>query len=261
LIFSHWNDVLALVERALTSNKIESVRIKDRSNFQRSLDRFKQDLSVPVLLLNLRSGGNGLNLIEAQHVLLVEPALNVSLEQQAVNRVYRIGQQRPTFVYRFFIRETVEEAVSELARRGRAGATPTKRDEELSNDDVAVLISLKPSAALSQNNDDTHDDNPLLSSSLNSAFWQSLVEFRGNITTRQAVFQRLSVTQSWTASSSSSSSSSNSNSTILFGRSVPVPMLAQLLHLKSFDSSAELQSTIHAIARKYNCEQIEQIDE
>jgi hypothetical protein len=54
-----------------------------------------------VLLLLVKQGGNGLNLTEAQHVVLVEPLLDPGVEAQAVGRVHRIGQTRPTFVHRW----------------------------------------------------------------------------------------------------------------------------------------------------------------
>ena len=69
-------------------------------NHQNKLDKFKNDPSVTVLLIPLKSGANGLNLIEATHVLLMEPILNPGSELQAIGRVHRIGQTKETFVHR-----------------------------------------------------------------------------------------------------------------------------------------------------------------
>lgn len=58
---------------------------------------------VSCLLLPLKHGANGLNLVEAQHVVLIEPLLNPGAEAQAINRVHRIGQTRETTVHRFIV--------------------------------------------------------------------------------------------------------------------------------------------------------------
>ena len=59
---------------------------------------------VQVLLLLIQHGANGLNLLEAQHVILVEPLLNPAAEAQAISRVHRIGQEHRTLVHRFIVR-------------------------------------------------------------------------------------------------------------------------------------------------------------
>ena len=56
-----------------------------------------------MLLLLIQHGANGLNLLEAQHVVLVEPLLNPAAEAQAVSRVHRIGQEKRTLVHRFIV--------------------------------------------------------------------------------------------------------------------------------------------------------------
>jgi len=56
-----------------------------------------------VLLLLIQHGANGLNLLEAQHVVLVEPLLNPAAEAQAISRVHRIGQKQKTLIHRFLV--------------------------------------------------------------------------------------------------------------------------------------------------------------
>jgi len=59
--------------------------------------------SIQVLLLLIQHGANGLNLLEAQHVVLVEPLLNPAAEAQAISRVHRIGQKNKTLIHRFIV--------------------------------------------------------------------------------------------------------------------------------------------------------------
>ena len=73
-----------------------------------------------VLLLLLKQGANGLNLTEAQHVVLVEPVLDPGSEAQAIGRVDRIGQHRETHVHRFLVDATIDERVPQLGRERAA---------------------------------------------------------------------------------------------------------------------------------------------
>lgn len=121
LVFSTWNDVLDVVEHSLSANKIGFIRAKGRRNLDAAIRSFKGKdegggKSARVLLLLIQQGANGLNLTEAQHVILIEPLLNPGAEAQAVNRVHRIGQQHTTYVHRFLIKDTVEESIYKLGQ-------------------------------------------------------------------------------------------------------------------------------------------------
>lgn len=67
--------------------------------------------SIQVLLLLTQHGANGLNLLEAQHVILVEPLLNPAAEAQAIGRVHRIGQALKTLVHRFIVCLSIETSL------------------------------------------------------------------------------------------------------------------------------------------------------
>ena len=94
-----WVDVLLIISRALDENGI-TYRTLFSNAMQKNLNRFKRDPAISVLLVPVQSGANGLNLVEATYVLLVEPILNPGSELQAIGRVHRIGQTKSTTVHR-----------------------------------------------------------------------------------------------------------------------------------------------------------------
>ncbi|MCO5578794.1 hypothetical protein L7F22_032640 [Adiantum nelumboides] len=140
LVFSTWNDVLDVVEHSLSANKVSYVRAKGPRHLNTAIQKFKAKNEVAkVLLLLIRHGANGLNLTEAQHVILVEPLLNPGAEAQAVNRIHRIGQERATSVHRFLIKGTVEESIYKL--RQQKLNSPSRRVSvgSKSNQEIAAL--------------------------------------------------------------------------------------------------------------------------
>lgn len=103
------------------------------------------------MCLTVGRGANGLNLTEANHVLLLEPSINPAAEAQAIGRVFRIGQEKEMFIHRFIVRNTVEERVLKMAE-GRASAATaatlvagwgarTREDDILDLDDLGKLIN------------------------------------------------------------------------------------------------------------------------
>ncbi|XP_042957344.1 E3 ubiquitin-protein ligase SHPRH isoform X1 [Carya illinoinensis] len=133
LVFSSWNDVLDVLEHAFTANEITFIRMKGGRKSHTAISKFRGQNNTPegtwkrhtqqpasdffqVLLILIQHGANGLNLLEAEHVILVEPLLNPAAEAQAISRVHRIGQKNRTLVHRFIVKGTVEESLYQLNR-------------------------------------------------------------------------------------------------------------------------------------------------
>ena len=118
LIFSQWVEALDIVAHYLRLNHVQLAHAKGSGGkkFLSAVNRFKgvDGLGVPpsVLLLSLKHGANGLNIVEANHVILIEPVLSPGAELQAIGRVHRIGQKRETTVHRFYAASTVEERIT-----------------------------------------------------------------------------------------------------------------------------------------------------
>jgi SNF2 family DNA or RNA helicase len=97
------------------------------------------------MLMSLRAGGLGLNLTAADHVFLLDPWWNPAVEEQAADRVHRLGQDRPVLVYHLIAEDTVEERILALQEHKRALSdtvlTGTERAASLTRDDVLALLA------------------------------------------------------------------------------------------------------------------------
>ncbi|XP_051469382.1 E3 ubiquitin-protein ligase SHPRH isoform X2 [Apus apus] len=143
LVFSTWQDVLDIISKALCDNNMIFSQINGISKFQENLSAFKYDPNINILLLPLHTGSNGLNIIEATHVLLVEPILNPAHELQAIGRVHRIGQTKPTIVHRFLIKATIEERMQTMLKTvDRSHTSSSMKQSEASVLTVADLADL-----------------------------------------------------------------------------------------------------------------------
>ncbi|MCK5818447.1 MAG: DEAD/DEAH box helicase [Psychromonas sp.] len=114
LIFSQFSTMLGIIGEALNSANINFVKLTGQTkNRSEIIDRF-QAMEVPVFLISLKAGGVGLNLTAADTVIHYDPWWNPAVENQATDRAYRIGQDKPVFVYKLICEHTVEERVLEL---------------------------------------------------------------------------------------------------------------------------------------------------
>lgn len=85
-----------------------------------SIHSFHFDRSVRVLLISLKAGGVGLNLTCASVIIMTDPWWNFAVEDQAMDRVHRLGQLRDVEVYRLIVRNSVEERLLALQEKKRS---------------------------------------------------------------------------------------------------------------------------------------------
>ena len=114
LVFSQFTGYLKSIARALSEKGIGHLYL-DGSTRNRAevIEAFRAG-AAPVFLISLKAGGFGLNLTEADHVFIMDPWWNPAAEQQAVDRIHRIGQEREVHVYRLVAEGTIEEKVMQL---------------------------------------------------------------------------------------------------------------------------------------------------
>jgi len=119
IVFSAWADSLFILEHALTANGITCLRIDQR--VQKGRDHaakiFRTDPGILVLLLHGERENAGLNVTCASRVFLVESVVQHSFEIQAIARIDRMGQTRPTEVYCYYAENTVEKNILDLAAK------------------------------------------------------------------------------------------------------------------------------------------------
>ncbi|HEX7340217.1 MAG TPA: DEAD/DEAH box helicase [Rhodanobacteraceae bacterium] len=120
LVFSQFTSMLALIAAELDRRHLAYVTLTGDTHDRAEPVRRFQAGEVPLFLLSLKAGGVGLNLTAADTVIHYDPWWNPAAEAQASDRAYRIGQDKPVFVYRLITANTVEERIEALQVRKAA---------------------------------------------------------------------------------------------------------------------------------------------
>ncbi|WP_329049694.1 DEAD/DEAH box helicase [Amycolatopsis sp. NBC_01488] len=149
LVFSQYVQLCRLLERRLTERGLPTELLSGESSpakRQDMVDRFQAG-EIPVFLLSLKAGGVGLNLTRATHVIHYDRWWNPAVEDQATDRAYRIGQDRPVQVHRLIAEGTLEERIAQVLekKRGLAESIVGAGEDwitELSDDELADLVRL-----------------------------------------------------------------------------------------------------------------------
>ncbi len=120
IVFTQFLRTLERVEAELLKHKISVLTLHgsiERNKRHIILQNFEDLPAGGVLLMTLKTGGVGLNLTKANYVFHLEPWWNPAVENQATDRVHRLGQQRSVQVYRYIMHESVEEKIELLKAR------------------------------------------------------------------------------------------------------------------------------------------------
>jgi SNF2 family DNA or RNA helicase len=150
LVFTQYTQMATLLQQHLDSRGVRSLFLHGGVPVRRReemVDQFQAG-HAPVFLLSLKAGGTGLTLTRATHVLHYDRWWNPAVEDQATDRAYRIGQDRPVQVHRLIAEGTLEDRIASLldTKRELADAVVGSGEgwiAELSDDELAGLVSLR----------------------------------------------------------------------------------------------------------------------
>ena len=149
LLFSQFTSMLALIEEELKKRGVEYAILTGQTRDRRTPVKEFQSGKRQIFLISLKAGGVGLNLTEADTVIHYDPWWNPATENQATDRAYRIGQEKPVFVYKLIARGTVEEKIQLLQKEKSdlaAGVLDGRvaGDWKLQNEDIEALFAPLP---------------------------------------------------------------------------------------------------------------------
>ncbi|KAF7764711.1 hypothetical protein PCIT_b0761 [Pseudoalteromonas citrea] len=120
IIFSQFTSVLELISQQLKANDIVFTTLTGQTrNRERAISNFT-DGHCDVFLISLKAGGTGLNLTQADTVIHFDPWWNPAVENQATDRAYRIGQDKPVFVYKLIMANSIEQKVFRMQQQKQA---------------------------------------------------------------------------------------------------------------------------------------------
>jgi SNF2 family DNA or RNA helicase len=146
LVFSQFTSMLDLIKKELDLRSIRHEYLTGKTkNRAEKVDAFQGNEDVRVFLISLKAGGTGLNLTEADYVYLVDPWWNPAVENQAIDRCYRIGQKKNVVAVRLICPDTIEDKIMTLQTSKKELASDLIQTEEsvlksLSREDLLSLV-------------------------------------------------------------------------------------------------------------------------
>ncbi|MDP5231224.1 MAG: DEAD/DEAH box helicase [Cellulophaga sp.] len=117
LVFSQFTSMLALIKQRLDNENIVYEYLDGKTQKrEEKVTNFQETDEIRVFLISIKAGGVGLNLTAADYVFLVDPWWNPAVESQAIDRSYRIGQNKHVMAYKMICKDTIEEKILNLQK-------------------------------------------------------------------------------------------------------------------------------------------------
>jgi len=114
LLFSQFTSMLDIIEAHLVAKGMSYLKLTGETKDRQGLVERFQGGEGEVFLISLKAGGTGLTLTGADTVIHYDPWWNPAAQNQATDRAYRIGQDKPVFVHKLICRNTVEERIQQM---------------------------------------------------------------------------------------------------------------------------------------------------
>ncbi|WP_336160768.1 DEAD/DEAH box helicase [Fusobacterium polymorphum] len=115
LVFVNYLSSIESICDSLKENKIKYLKMTGQTKERQNLvDKFQNDSRYKVFVMTLKTGGVGLNLVSADTIFIYDPWWNTTVENQAIDRAYRLGQDKTVFAYKMIMRNTIEEKILKL---------------------------------------------------------------------------------------------------------------------------------------------------
>lgn len=149
LLFSGYTSMFKIIEAEFKKKNITYFKLTGATKVEervKLVDEFNENPEIKVFLISLKAGGTGLNLTGADVVIHYDPWWNISTENQATDRAYRIGQKNNVQVYKLITKDTIEEKIYELQEKKAKLAnnmlnTKTKFIHKLSKNEIMNLFT------------------------------------------------------------------------------------------------------------------------
>ncbi|KAG0707588.1 SNF2 family N-terminal domain-containing protein [Suillus ampliporus] len=148
VVFSQFTSFLSLISVALDRERLSWYRFDGSMDIKKrnaAISEFKQNERKPkILIVSLKAGGVGLNLTSANHVFMMDCWWNAATENQAIDRVHRIGQEKTVYVKHFIVDHTIEGRILQIQKRKTAIVKEAFRgSDKLGKADPESLENLK----------------------------------------------------------------------------------------------------------------------